>query len=153
MAKKATKDKKSKNKSDKVKKAAASESTAPKIVIMKGGITPAALTGAVLATMEDDLRISKKQAADFVESLGAVVEECLALGDPVNLWHMAKLVPRLHTKGEREVNEVFGDPTSKKVKKKYPAKVTLVAKLGSRFAGKKGVEIIPNAAGLAKKVA
>lgn len=98
---------------------------APKIVAMKGGMTQKQLVQEALFTMEDDLRISKAQAADFVESLKAVIEREINEGNPVALFGFLKLVPRLHTKGKREVYKVFGDPESGKVTKTYPAKVSL----------------------------
>lgn len=154
MAKKATKDKKGKNKSDKVKvKSDAAVLDAPKIHEMKGGLTPAAFTLEIIARMEEDLRISKKQAADFVESLVVVVEEELGRGNPVNFWHLAKLVPRYHSKGERMINSDFNDKESPKVKKKYAPKVSLAVKRGSKVSGKKGLELLPTVNTLAKKVA
>lgn len=115
---------KTKNKSKKGG-AKAATTDAPKIIGAKGGIPQGALLNEVLLTMEDDLRVSKKQGSDFVESLKSAIEKELMAGRPVNLFGMVKIVPRFHTKGQREVNEVFGDPTSKKVIKKYPAKVSV----------------------------
>lgn len=100
---------------------------APQTIATKGGLTASALMKEVIMTMEDDTRISKKQASDFAESFSAVVEKALGEGQPINLFGFVKLVPRMHTKGVRQVNEIFGDPTSKKVTKKYPAKVSLKA--------------------------
>jgi hypothetical protein len=105
--------------------AKAATTDAPKIIGAKGGIPQGALLNEVLLTMEDDLRVSKKQGQDFIESLKSAVEKELMSGRPVNLFGMVKVVPRFHTKGQREVNETFGDPTSKKVVKKYPAKVSV----------------------------
>jgi nucleoid DNA-binding protein len=109
------------------KKKKAGETDAPKIVTMKGGLTQAQFASEVLVTMEDDLRISKAQARDFIDSLKAVTERELGEGNPVNLFGLVKISPRFHTKGQRMVNEVFGDPESKKIVKKYPAKVTVKA--------------------------
>lgn len=146
VAKKATKNK------SKAKNKAASNGGAPRIIESKKGFTVTELLKNTLFTMEDGTRISNAQAKDFVESLVAVVERELGEGKPVNLFHLTKIVPRLHTKGERMVNEVFGDPESKKVKKKYPAKVTLAVKRGSKIGGKNGKEIMPTVQRLSKVV-
>lgn len=112
------------------KKAPAAPATeAPKIIAMKGGLTANQLVNEVLFTMDDDLRISKTQAADFVASLKAVIDREIGEGNPVNLFGYLKLIPRFHTKGKREVFKVFGDPTSGKTTKTYPAKVSLKATL------------------------
>jgi nucleoid DNA-binding protein len=108
-------------------KAKAPVTDAPKIVASKGGLTQAELAREVLFEMEPDLLISKKQAVDYINSLRAVVEREIAEGNPVNLFGIVKITPRLHTKGQREINEEFGNPDSKKVIKKYPAKVSVKA--------------------------
>lgn len=105
---------------------------APKIIAAKGGLTSANLVKETIFRMEDDLRISNKAGRDFMESMVAAVEEHLEQGQPVNIGGLVKLTPRLHTKGQRLVNEIFGDPESKKVTKKYPAKVTLKATVMKR---------------------
>lgn len=154
MASKARADKKARSSKTKTKKAAATTaaSTAPKIINAKGGLAPGGLTAEILATMEDDLRISKAQAKDFVDSLVAVVEQQLQEGKPVNLFHLVKLVPRYHTKGTRDVFKVFGDPESGKVKKNYPAKVSLALRAGTHMSRAKAAEILPNAAKMARIV-
>lgn len=116
-----------KSKSKSKSKAKKPVTDAPQTIAAKGGFTASALMKETLMTMEDDTRISKKQAADFSESISAVIEKALSEGQPVNLFGFVKLVPRMHTKGVRQVNEIFGDPTSKKVTKKYPAKVSVKA--------------------------
>lgn len=135
-------------KKDSKKKAPVTDNGAPKIVAMKGGLTKAQLVQEAIFKMEDDLRISKKQAADFALSLEAVIEEQLGEGNPVNLFGLVKLVPRLHTKGQRQVNEIFGDPESKKVTKKYPAKISLKATVA-----KAAKDMLPSVQKLQKKVA
>lgn len=56
-------------------------------------ITQAQLTASVIDTMEDELRVSKKQAADFIESLKAVLEESVGDGKKVNVWGIVTLTP------------------------------------------------------------
>jgi hypothetical protein len=110
--------------------ARASNNTAPQIIEMKGGPSASKLLTETLFMMEDDLRLSKKQAEDFKDSLIAVVQREINAGRPVNLFGLVKIVPRLHTKGERMVNSEFGNPESPKVKKRYPAKATLKGSQG-----------------------
>jgi nucleoid DNA-binding protein len=98
---------------------------APKTIAMKGGLTAKQLVQDALFSMEDDLRLSKAQAADFVVSFQAVIDREIADGNPVNLFGYVKLIPRLHTKGKRQVYKVFGDSESGKVTKNYPAKTSL----------------------------
>lgn len=105
---------------------------APKTIAAKGGLSSPNLVKETVLLMEDDTRVSNKVARDFMESMVAVIEKSLAAGQPVNIGGLVKLTPRLHTKGQRLVNEVFGDPTSKKVTKKYPAKVSLKATVMKR---------------------
>ena len=131
----------------KAKKPAAAATDVPKIITTKGGLTQGALLGEVLATMEDDLRISRKQGKDFVDSLVACVEREINAGSPVNLFGLVKVSPRFHTKGQREVFKVFGDPTSGKMTKKYPAKVSIKATVMKRVK-----DVLPSAAALGRKV-
>jgi hypothetical protein len=121
---------------------------APQIITMKGGLPVGKLLDEVLFTMEDELRISKKAAKDFQESLIAVVEREIAEGRPVNVFGLVKIAPRLHTKGERMVNSEFGNPESPKTKKKYPAKVSL--KTGQGIFGKRVKDALPSAQKLQK---
>ncbi|MEO6068111.1 MAG: hypothetical protein ABIQ41_09050 [Gemmatimonadales bacterium] len=116
----------------KKKKAAAQVSDAPRIIAAKGGLTQSALLVEALARMEDDLRVTKKQGKDFIESLLAAVDEEISKGRPVNLFGMVKLVPRYHTAGSREVLKEFGVADSGKMTKKYKPKVTLKATLFKR---------------------
>lgn len=134
-------------KGGKKSKSKAAETDVPKIIGMKGGLAAGQLAAEVVATMEDDLRVSKKQARDFVDSLLAVVEREINEGNPVNLFGIVKLVPRFHTKGQREVFKVFGDPESGKQMKKYPAKVSIKATIPKRIK-----DALPSAAKLGKKV-
>lgn len=108
-------------------KKTATDNGAPKIITAKGGLTKAQLVGKVLDTMEPDLLITKKQAADFVDSLLAVVEGEIGEGSPVNLFGLVKISPRFHTRGERQVRKEFGNAESPLVTKKYPAKVSVKA--------------------------
>lgn len=125
----------------------ASTNGAPQTITAKGGLAQGKLLDEVLFTMEDDLRVSKKAGKDFMDSLIAVIERELGEGNPVNIGGIVKLSPRLHTKGERMVASVFGDPTSPKVKKKYPAKVSLKATVMKR-----AKEALPTVQGLQKKL-
>ncbi|SRR5580765_47251 len=109
----------------KPKTAPDTNSDAPKIIAMKGGLTQNQLVQEALFTMEDELRISKAAAADFVASLQAVIDREITDGNPVNLFGYVKITPRLHTRGKRMVYKVFGDPGSGKVSKTYPAKTSL----------------------------
>lgn len=120
---------------------------APKIIASKGGLTGPQLVNQALVLMEDDLRITKKQAADFSASLIAAAEQAFEKGEPVNFFGLVKLVPRFHTKGVRQVNEEFGNPESKKVTKKYPAKVSIKATIYKRVK-----DTLPTATVMGKKV-
>lgn len=128
-------------------KAAKTPLEAPKTIAMKGGLTQKQLVQEALFVMEDDLRLSKAQAADFIESLKAVIEREITEGNPVALFGFLKLVPRLHTKGKREVNKVFGDPESGKTVKTYPAKVSLKVTILKPLK-----DILPNPPALIRKV-
>jgi nucleoid DNA-binding protein len=115
------------NKKSSSKKKSGGATEAPVTITAKGGLAQGKLLDEVLFTMEDELRISKKAGKDFMDSLVVTIERELAEGRPVNIGGLVKLSPRLHTKGERMVNSEFGNPESPKVKKKYPAKVSLKA--------------------------
>ena len=128
--------------------APAANADAPKIIAMKGGLTAKQLVQEVLYTMEDELRLSKAQSADFIASLTAVIDREISDGNPVNLFGYLKLVPRFHTKGKRQVFKVFGDPTSGKVTKNYPAKVSLKVSILKPLK-----DSLPNAAKLGRKAA
>lgn len=130
------------------KKKAEPDNGAPKTITMKGGLSKSQLVQETIFKMEDEFRVSKKVAADFVDSLIAVIEEQLGEGNPVNLFGLVKFSPRLHTKGVREVNSVFGDSTSPKVNKKYPAKVSVKV-----TAAKPIKDALPSVQKLQKKVA
>ena len=133
----------------KAAEAATSTNTdAPKIIAMKGGLTAKQLIQEALFTMEDDLRLSKAQSLDFVASLTAVIDREIQDGNPVNLFGYLKVIPRFHTKGKRQVYKVFGDPTSGKVTKNYPAKVSLKVSILKPLK-----DSLPNAAKLGRKAA
>lgn len=119
----------------------------PKLIAAKGGLTGAQLLTETLLMMEDETRISKKAGRDFMDSMVAVVEQRLGEGEPVNIFGLVKLVPRLHTKGVRMVNEEFGNPESKKIKKTYPAKVSVKATVFKRVK-----DALPSVQKLTKKV-
>jgi hypothetical protein len=121
----ATKKKTASSRKPAPKAEASANADAPKIIAMKGGLTAKQLVQEALFTMEDDLRLSKAQANDFVASLQAVIDREIADGNPVNLFGYLKVIPRFHTKGKRQVYKVFGDPESGKVMKSYPAKSSL----------------------------
>lgn len=55
--------------------------------------TQAKLMERTLAIMEDELRIPKKNATDFVESLRAVIEEDMALGNKTSVFGIVTLTP------------------------------------------------------------
>lgn len=101
---------------------------APEILVMKGGLTASEFLKEVNFTLDDPL--PAKQLRDLQASVEAVVAEQLSQGNPVNLFGLVKIVPRLHTKGERMVNSEFGNPQSPQVKKTYKAKVSLKATQG-----------------------
>jgi len=132
----------------KAEESAPANPDAPKIIAMKGGLTAKQLVQEAVYTMEDDLRLSKAQAADFVVSLTAVIDREIADGNPVNLFGYLKIVPRFHTKGKRLVYKVFGDPTSGKVTKTYPAKVSVKVSILKPLK-----DSLPNAAKLGRKAA
>lgn len=81
-------------------------------------LTQAALTTKTLEAMEDDLRISPKQARDFLESARAVIEESIENGDKVAVFGIVTLTPK-------------GTPAKPKRKGRNPAtgeEVTLAPK-------------------------
>jgi hypothetical protein len=137
---------KTKSKSKSKKK----DTGAPQIITAKGGLPAGKFMVEILDMMEDDLRLNKQQAKDFSDSLIAVVERELGEGNPVNLFGLVKIVPRLHTKGVREVNSVFGDSESPKVQKKYPAKISI--KSGQGIFTKKVKDALPSVQKLQKKL-
>lgn len=112
-------------KTKKSSKSKADSNGVPKIISAKGPIPRGQLLDEILNMMEEDLVISKKAAKDFMESFVAVIEREVADCRPVNVLGLLKITPRFHTKGQREVNEEFGNPDSRKVVKKYPAKVSV----------------------------
>lgn len=131
-----------------VKKGKAKESEKPQIIAAKGGDTQAQFLKRILATMDEGNWITSTQAKDFVESLKAVVLDDLEHGKPVNMFGLVKIVPRLHTAGEREVFKVFGDPESGKTIKKVKSKVSL--KTGQGIFTKAVKDALPNPQKLAK---
>lgn len=142
----ATKTKGKKNsKTKKGKKAV--DATLPQIIVMKGGPTAAQLLNEVNVLMDNPLTNAQKK--DFNICLEQIVQDHLVEGDPVNLFGLVKISPRLHTAGERMVNKEFGNPESPKVKKKYKAKVTL--KVGQGIFTKKIKDALPTVQKLQKR--
>lgn len=131
-------------------KTPAKNNGAPQIIAAKGGLTAVQLLERTLATMDQDKWITKAQGRDFVESLKAVVLDSINKGEPVNLFGMVKIVPRLHTAGTRVVDKEFGNPDSGKVNKKYKAKVSLQATQG--IFSKPVKDSLPTAQKLAAKI-
>ncbi len=126
-------------------KAQAPTNSAPQIKPSKDTMTATELVQTAIFDMNDPL--SKRQARDFTDALQANIAAALGDGRAVNLFGLLKIVPRFHTKGEREVYKEFGNPESGKVKKKYPPKVTL-----KLTALKKLKDSSPTANKMAKKV-
>jgi hypothetical protein len=93
-------------------------------------VSGASLLTDTLLRMEDDLRISKKQGRDFVDSLEVAITEAISAGKPVNLFGLVKITPVLVTGGVAQVNKEFGNPESGKIKKTYKAKVVFKAGQG-----------------------
>jgi nucleoid DNA-binding protein len=56
-------------------------------------LTQSQLTEQALQIMDDDKRISKAQANDFLESARAVLEESIAEGNKVSVWGIVTLTP------------------------------------------------------------
>ncbi len=136
-------------KSKKKSEAKPADSSLPQIIAMKGGLTAAQFMAEVNAMMDEPL--ARAQVRDLQLSIEAVVEKELSEGNPVNLFGLVKIAPRLHTKGERMVNKEFGNPDSPKVKKVYKAKTSF--KSGQGIFTKKVKDAMPSAQKLAKRVA
>lgn len=87
-------------------------------------ITQAQLLNRALETMEDELRIPKTNARDFVESLKAVIQQELAEGHIVPLFGIVRMTPSgVPAKPRRKVpdrdnpgEEKWADPTEAKVR-------------------------------------
>lgn len=79
------------------------------------------------ANFELDEPLPRKSVKALMDSVEEEILAQLAAGRAVNLFGVVKLTPRLHTAGTREVYKEFGNPESGKMKKKYPAKVSLKA--------------------------
>lgn len=121
----------------------------PRAIVAKGGLTKSNLLQAILSEMDGELWISHKQAKEFTNALERVVEREIKAGNPVNLFGIVKLKPRLHTAGKRLVNKEFGSPEAGKSVKKYKAKVTLKAE----GIGKKFKDALPSVKKMEKRVA
>jgi nucleoid DNA-binding protein len=88
-------------------------------------LTQAQLLNKTLEVMEDDLRIPKKNAKDFIDSLSSVIEETIAEGDKVSLFGLVNLTPvgipaKPKRKGTDRATgeEKWLDPTPAKVRVK-----------------------------------
>lgn len=133
------------------KKAAGSKKSKtgkPEIIAAKGGLTAKQLVAEILEAMPEEDWITKKQGRAFAEALEEVVLSEIGDGRPVNLFGLVKIVPRLHTAGQREVHEVFGDSTSPMVVKKAKAKTTF--KVGQGIFTKRLKDALPNPNKLSK---
>lgn len=97
---------------------------APKILESKQTIPVSTLIRDAMNTMDGDF-ITSKQARAFLTAYTEIVEAHVKAGRKVNLLGLVQIVPRYHTPGTRMVNEEFGNPESKKIKKRYKAKVSL----------------------------
>lgn len=130
------------------KKAGKKNDGTPQILAAKGGLTASQFLKEVNFTLENPLKAADLR--DLQQSIEAVVREQLEEGNPVNLFGLVKIVPRLHTKGERMVNSEFGNPDSKKVKKTYKAKTSF--KTGQGIFTKKVKDNMPSVQKLTKKL-
>lgn len=116
---------KTKKATSKKKGNVASSNGAPQIKPAASTMTAVELVREAVMAMDEPM--SQRQRVDFTNCLKAVVDEAVADGRGVNLFGLVKIVPRFHTKGVREVFKEFGNPESGKVKKTYPAKVSVKA--------------------------
>ena len=129
------------------KKTTKKDDGAPTIIASKGGLTAAAFLKEV--NFELDEPLTGKALRDLQVCIEAVAERELSEGNPVRLFGLVQIVPRLHTRGERMVNKEFGNPESPKVKKKYPAKISL--KSGQGIFSKKVKDALPSVQKLQKR--
>jgi len=120
----------------------------PQIIESKGGLSASQFLRAMNSQLDSPL--THKQLSDLKATVEMVVSEELSKGEPVNLFGLVKIVPRLHTAGERMVNSEFGNPESPKVKKKYAAKISLKATQGIFTTAVKSS--LPTVRTLAKKI-
>lgn len=105
----------------------------------------AAVKREALELMNDDLRISARQAADFIESMCASVEEAIENGRRVALFGLVTITPKFVTaKPKRQgVDPRTGEPVT------YPPKA---ASVGVRAAPAKRVkDALPTTASAAGK--
>lgn len=93
---------------------------------MPDTVTQAELRRRTLEAMEDDLRISPKQAKDFVDSLVAAVEEALVDGSKIALFGIVNLKPAyvFPRKKGKGVNPRTGEEVEREAK---PASITIRA--------------------------
>lgn len=94
-------------------------------------ITQAQLKRAVLDTMEDDLRISPKQASDFIDSLLAVVQEGVEEGKKVSVFGLVTLTPSFKLATPKRTGN---DPRTgeERTFDAQPAKTRIRASVGSK---------------------
>ena len=94
-------------------------------------ITQSQLLDRTLETMEDELRIPKKNAADFVASLRAVVEEVIEEGLKVPLFKIVTINPTgVPAKPKRKVPD-RENPGQEKWADPQPAKLRVKATVGT----------------------
>ena len=126
-------------------KSKAAVTDAPKIVAAKQTVSASELLVETNYKLDDPL--SKRHAKEFADAMVEAIQEAIADGKAVNLFGLLKIVPRLHTKGTREVYKEFGNPESGRVNKKYPAKVSVKASFL-----KKTKESLPSVQKMQKRV-
>lgn len=109
-------------------------------------LTQSQLLNRTLEVMEDDLRIPKKNAKDFVDSLVSVIEETVNDGDKVSLFGIVNLVPTgVTAKPKRKATDprtgeekmLDAKPASVKVKASVLKRIKDVAPLPTDKAGKR----------------
>ncbi len=94
-------------------------------------ITQSQLLDRTLETMEDELRIPKKNAQDFVASLRAVVEEVIEEGLKVPLFKIVTINPSgVPAKPKRKVPD-RDNPGEEKWADPQPAKLRVKATVGT----------------------
>lgn len=124
-------------------------------------ITQAQLLTRTLETMEDDLRIPKKNAQDFIESLRAVIEEEIAEGNRVPLFKIVTITPvGVPAKPKRKVadrdnpgEEKWADPTPAKVRVKALPSPVVKGAAPDPLKDKAGKRLIAEAKERQRKVA
>lgn len=95
-------------------------------------VTQATVLNEALDAMEEDLRITKTQAKDFIESIAAVVEEHLASAEKVSLLGLTVFTPSfvLAKPKRKGVNPRTGEA---RMLDPRPAKLRVKASVPKRF--------------------